>query len=163
MEGNTGWMQHRQSGIGFTELTSMVAELVSQFEQKQNADNTHSPDWVSTSTRTRVIRHGSSSSLSSLLNQVPNAISAEYEVLYRGDQVFTWSEYLWPHLCQSDARHNRSRTVYLPQSCLNELMGFHEQHNTLWLQRYRQQLRRDRAIEIDKISVVTKPNCIELC
>ena len=162
MEGNTGWVQQRQSGIGFNALTSMVAELVSQFEQSQIPDNTHSPDWVSPSTRTRIVRHGSSSSLSSLLNQVPSAISAEYEVLYRSVQVFTWSEYLWPHLHQSDARYNRSRTVYVPQSCLCELMDFHAQNQTPWLQRYKAQLRRDRAVEIDKISVMAQPNCIEL-
>jgi hypothetical protein len=162
MERKAGWVQQRQSGIGFNELSSMVAELVSQFEQRRNIDNVHTPDWVSPSTRTNIIRHGSSSSLYSLLNQVPSAVSSEYEVLYRGAQVFTWSEYLWPHLQQSDARHNRSRTVYLPQSCLNELMDFHVRNNTPWLQRYQIKLRRDRAIEIDKISVMAQSYCIEL-
>lgn len=162
MEGNTGWVQQRQSGIGFNELTSMIAELVAQFEKSPTTNITHSPDWVSPSTRTRVIRHGSSSSLFSVLNQVPSATSAEYELLFRGVQVFTWSEYLWPHLHQSDARRSRSLMVYLPQSCLTELMEYHVQNNTHWLQRYRTKLQSDRAIEIDKISVVTQTDRIEL-
>ena len=162
MERKTGWVQQRQSGIGSNELTSMIAELVAQFEKSPTTDITHSPDWVSPSTRTRVIRHGSSSSLFSVLNQVPSAISAEYELLFRGIQVFTWSEYLWPHLHQSAATHNRSLTVYLPESCLNELMDYHVQHNTHWLQRYRAKLQSDRAVEIDKISIMTQSDCIEL-
>lgn len=162
MQSNTGWMQQRQSGIGFNELTSMIVELVAHFEEHQNPASVLYPDWVSPSTRTRIIRHGSSSLLSSVLKQVPSAIAAEYELLYRGSPVFTWSEYLWPHLHQNDVRQNQSRTVYLPQQCLIELMNFHEQNQTSWLQRYQSKLRRDRAVEIDKISVMTQPDCIEL-
>ncbi len=165
MEVLAGWVQQRQSGIGFDELSSMVSELMAVFERQSSLSGTQSmpwtPDWVSPTSRTRVIRHGSSESLHSVLMQTPDTISAEYEVLYRGARVFGWCDYLWPQLRQ-ESRDLHAGKYYLPQDCLDELMNFHVRYSTHWLERYRRKLHRDRAIEIDKVGVVTQANCIEL-
>ena len=166
MKVSAAWMQQRQSVISFDELSSMVSELMANFERHSVEQATQngfwSPDWVSPSCRTRVIRHGSSASLHSVLMQVPDTISAEYEVLHRGLRVCTWCEYLWPQH-RGDRQELHSAKHYLPQDCLDELMNFHVQNNTHWLTCYRRKLRTDRAIEIDKVGVVTQANCIELC
>lgn len=166
MKVSAGWMQQRQSGIGFNELSSMVSELIANFERQSTVqlsqDAPWSPDWVSPSSRTRVIRHGSSAALHSVLMQTPDTVSAEYEVLHRGLRVFTWCEYLWPQH-QRERQELHSGKHYLPQDCLDELMDFHVRNHTHWLACFRRKLRTDRAIEIDKVGVVTQANCIELC
>ena len=166
MKVSAGWMQQRQSVIGFDELSSMVLELMANFERQSVEQvmrtDSWSPDWLSPSFRTRVIRHGSRASLHSVLMQVPDTISAEYEVLHRGLRVFTWCEYLWPQH-RDERQELHSAKLHLPQDCLDELMDFHVQNNTHWLACYQRKLRTQRAIEIDKIGVVTQANCIELC
>jgi len=143
----------------------MVSELMARFGRQSTAqalhDSSWSPDWVSPTTRTRVIRHGSSASLHSVLIQAPDAISAEYEVLYRGARVFSWCEYLWPQLREQN-RDIQTGMHYMPQDCLDELLDFHVRHGTHWLNCYQRKLSFDRAIEVDKVGVMAQADCIEL-
>lgn len=175
MESRSAWVQQHRSGISFDELSSMVAELVTWFESEHRAAApANAADWQSPSARTRVVRNGSSASLHSLLNQVPDAVAAEYYVLYLGTRVFTWREYLWPHLNSSDANRFADGMVYLPEDCLNELMDFHVRNDTPWLRRFRNQPRHHRqspvyeaapdssgvagAIQINEVRVVAQAN-----
>lgn len=169
----SGWMQQQQSEMGFDVLSSMVTELVALFEvrcrESEGSGNDTwadqspdwNPDWLSPSSRTRIIRYGSRASLHSVLNQTPDTITAEYDVLFRGALVFNWCDYQWPQL-QKLGNSNRSGIVSIPTGCLDELMAFHLHHNTPWLHRYNSTLRRDSFIEIDKISIVAQTDYIEL-
>jgi hypothetical protein len=172
MEGRAGWVQQQLCAIGFDELTSMVSELMALHEHSEiECDH----NWVSPSTHTRVIRHGSSASLFSVLNQVPDAVAAEYEVIHCGIKVFSWCEYRWPHLQSSDALQYPSGDVSIPEACLLELMQFHILHATAWLRRYRAfmlessvgdihagnaSVGRVTAIKIDKVGIVAEPDRI---
>jgi len=170
MEGRAAWIQQQQSCIGFDELTSMVSELMGHFEREQDQDRACSreehltSDWISPSGLTRVVRHGSSAALHSVLNQVPDAISAEFEVIHCGTKVFTWCEYLWPHLQRNNGCQRRSGQISLPTSCLVELMEFHERHETSWLRRYQHANPEisltwtERRVKINKVGVVAKPD-----
>lgn len=137
MEGRATWIHQQQSRIGFDELSSMVSELVSLFEREESASrDIDASDWVSPSGLTRVVRHGSSAALNSVLNQVPDAISTEYEVIHCGVMVFSWCEYLWPHLQRGNVCQRSVGQISLPSTCITELMEFHEQHDSSWLRRY---------------------------
>ncbi len=164
MVSRAGWVQQQRTGISFDELTSMVAELVVCHEAAAALETTRAAsviesstepqwatDWCSASGRTRVVRHGSSASLHSVLNQVPDAISAEYDVLFLDACVFSWCDYLWPHLNPSDAHRYPDGMVYMPDACLTELMNFHVQHNTAWLRRFHHQSCRESGLEQVKV------------
>lgn len=153
MEGEANWMQQQQSVIAYDALTSMVAELMTVFElaaagwaTPENGDSDTPEDidedfpghdWVSPSKLTRVIRHGSSASLYNLLNQIPNAIAEEFDVIHCGVKVVSWKEYRWPQLQSCDSLRYPSGQVSIPILCLNELMQFHETNATSWLRRFR--------------------------
>lgn len=168
MEGSAAWVHQQQSCIGFDELTSMVSELMGHYERKQDhsaiVDDTLTSDWISPSGMTRVVRHGSSAALQNVLNQVPDAVSAEFEVIHCRIKVFSWCEYLWPHLQRSNACQRRSTQISLPSVCLDELLYFHEQHETSWLRRY-QHANSENSLrwaggraKVDKVGVVAKPD-----
>ncbi|MGQ7846663.1 hypothetical protein ACUNV4_19430 [Granulosicoccus sp. 3-233] len=172
MEGRAAWLHQQQSCIGFDELTSMVSELMSLFVREQDhacvSSGAASADWVSPSGLTRVIRHGSSAALHSVLNQVPDAIAAEFEVIHCDIPEFSWCEYLWPHLQRSNACQRQSMQISLPATCLVELMNFHEQHQTSWLRRYMMAnpessltVSRRRA-QVNKIGIVAEPDRFQL-
>ena len=140
MEGTAHWVQSAQSVMDYGVLTSMVAELMHYHEvltdECQAEERVVKADWTSPSGDTQVRRHGSSASVQSLLIQVPDAIRAEYEVIYQGRKVFSWREYLWPHL-QVDAHGDTAMPqLILPTACLAELMQFHQLHATQWLSRF---------------------------
>lgn len=170
MKGRAGRVNQQKSNIGFVELTSMVSELMTVFERTQAdecVDNDQlTSDWVSPSTLTRVVRHGSSASLHSVLNQIPDAIAAEFEVIHAGIRVFSWCDYLWPHLQHSDNGQDRSGQIQLPATCLYELMAFHQERGTSWLRRYRSLMMKElpwneSRIEIDKVGIVTQSDSFQ--
>lgn len=171
MEARAGKVNKQQYAIGFVELTSMVSELMTVFERLQADEwvdhEQLTSDWISPSAQTRVVRHGSSASLHSVLNQTPDAISAEFEVIHNGLRAFSWCEYLWPHLQNSDTCPDRSGLVELPATCLYELMAFHQEHGTSWLRRYRSSMAEDlpwsnRRMKIDKIGIVAQPDWLQI-
>ena len=169
MDSRAAWLQQQQSCIGFDELTSMVSELMSLFVREQDhasaANDTESPDWISPSGLTRVVRHGSSAALHNVLNQVPDAVAAEYEVIHCDILEFSWCEYLWPHLQRSNASQRQAIQINLPTTCLVELMHFHEQQDTSWLRRYRLANpvtslagSGSRRTQVNKVGIVAKPD-----
>ena len=171
MEARAGKVNQQQSSIGFVELTSMVSELMTVFERLQADEwldhEQLSSDWISPSALTRVVRHGSSAALFSVLNQTPDAISAEFEVIHCGLRVFSWCEYLWPHLQDCDTGQNQNGQVELPATCVYELMAFHEQYGTSWLRRYRSAMMKelpwsDGRMQIDKVSIVAQPDWLQV-
>ncbi|ASJ70138.1 hypothetical protein [Granulosicoccus antarcticus] len=171
MEVMPAWIQQQESVIGFVELTSMVSELMVVFEGEQSDDwaeeGQSGSDWVSPSTLTRVIRHGSSASLHSVLNQVPDAVSAEFEVIHDNSKVFSWCEYLWPHLRSRELVQERSEQIKIPVKCFYEMMSFHQERSTSWLRRYRSLMNeelslRDCRIEVDKVGVVAQPDSFQI-
>jgi len=99
MDVGAGWVQQRQSGIGFNDLSAMVYELVASLSVRAPRKQTQDP---------------------------------------------------------------HTRRHYLPQDCLNELMDFHVRNSTHWLNCYQRKLSFDRAIEVDKISVMAQADCLEL-
>ncbi len=171
MEARAGKVNQQHSAIGFVELTSMVSELMTVFERTQAdewVDHEHlTSDWVSPSALTRVVRHGSSASLHSVLNQIPDAISAEFEVIHYGIRVFSWREYLWPHLQGSNTCQDGSGQVELPATCLYELMAFHQEHGTSWLRRYRSTMAKDlpwgnRRMKVNEVGIVAQPDWLKV-
>lgn len=168
MEGRAIWIHQQQSRIGFDELSSMVSELMGIFEREESVSrDAGSSDWVSPSGVTRVVRHGSSAVLHSVLNQVPDAISTEYEVIHHGVMVFSWCEYLWPHLQRGNLCQRRAGQIKLPSLCLAELMYFHEQYDTSWLRRYRfvnsdDSTRPDILTEVDEVGVVAEGDAFQV-
>lgn len=172
MEVMPGWVHQQESVIGFVELTSMVSELMVVFESLQTDDWVEeeqlSCDWVSPSSLTRVVRHGSSASLHSVLNQVPDAVAAEFEVIHDNIRVFSWCEYLWPHLQSKQPVVERCEKIRIPVKCFYEMMSFHQQRKTSWLRRYRSLLNAeelawcDRRVEINKIGIVAQPDSLQL-
>lgn len=66
MEARAGKANQQKFAIGSAELTSMVSELMTAFERTQADEWVEheqlTSDWISPSTLTRVIRHGSSAS-----------------------------------------------------------------------------------------------------
>ena len=170
MEARAGKANQQKYAIGCAELTSMVSELMTAFERTQADEwiehEQLTSDWISPSALTRVVRHGSSASLHSVLNQTPDAISAEFEVIHCGHRVFSWCEYLWPHLQDSDTCPDRGGQVELPATCLYELMAFHQKHGTSWLRRYRSSMisdlpRGNRRMKVNEIGVVTQPDWLQ--
>lgn len=170
MEVMPGWIHQQESVIGFVELTSMVSELMVVFERAQSddwvEDGQLNSDWVSPSTLTRIVRHGSSASLHSVLNQVPDAVSAEFEVIHDNNRVFSWCEYLWPHLQSSELVQDRCEQIKIPVKCFYEMMSFHQERSTCWFRRYRSLMNedlswRDGRIEVDKVGVVAQPDGFE--
>lgn len=168
MEGRAAWLHQQQSCIGFDELTSMVSELMNLFVREQDhashAGEPVSSDWVSPSGLTRIVRHGSSAALHSVLNQVPDAIAAEFEVIHCDIKEFSWCEYLWPHLQRSNASQRQAVQISLPTSCLAELMNFHEERDTSWLRRYQRANPETSLtwsmgrVKVNKVGVVAKPD-----
>ena len=143
MRGSTGLIQQSQSTIGFDELTSMVTELMSCFQELccevsgEESLSLLDSGWISPNLETRVVRYGSSASvLYSVLNQTTDAVSAEYEILHQGQKVFSWSDYVWPNMKNGHSRQ-AGEVVTLPQACLADLAEFHIEHETAWLRRYR--------------------------
>ena len=170
MEARAGKVNQQHSAIGFVELTSMVAELMTVFERTQADEwvdrEQLTSDWVSPSGLTRVVRHGSSASLHSVLIQTPDAISAEFEVIHCGLRVFSWCEYLWPHLHNGDKSHEGGGQVQLPATCLYELMAYHHEHGTSWIRRYRSSMMNelpwsDRRMKVNEVGIVAQPDWLQ--
>lgn len=159
MQGASDW-QCQPSGIEFEVLSSMISELVLHHERQELSDD-ENLDWESPSSRTRVVKYGSSGNLYNVVNQVPDSIATEYQLSYQGTPVFSWHEYRWPHLQNNQQVHAR-KAIYLPQDCVDELMRYHVDADTSWLSRYRARLRRDRAAQIDEVSVVAEPDRLQV-
>lgn len=170
MEGRVTWIHQQQSQIGFDELSSMVSELMRLFEREADdlRGDSHSSDWVSDSGLTRVVRHGSSASLHSMLRQQPDAVSFEYEILHCGVRVFQWCEYRWPHLQRRQLSQRQESRIVLPSTCLQELLQFHEQRRTPWLLRYRQwsmtadSVAVGATVQVDEVGVMAEPDRLHL-
>ncbi|NND90682.1 MAG: hypothetical protein HKN42_07430 [Granulosicoccus sp.] len=186
MEGRASRVHPPYTSIGFDELTSMVAELIAMFELGLVDVRTDSPaqtgyecGWISPDARTQVIRHGSSVAMHSVLQQVPGAVSAEFEVIHDGVKVFSWCEYRWPNLQPGDALRYPSGEIELPVDCLSELLQFHVEHHTAWLARYRAVNRpstragqvkrpgdgshgRRRSVEVDEIGIVAQADRVHI-
>ena len=154
MQRESAW-QHPGSNIAADILSSMIAELV-RHHQQVNTVGEQGLDWHSPSSLTRVVCYANRSSLYNVLHQVPDAVVAEYQLIHRGEVVYSWYEYRWPHLRCEQATDVDKRCIQIPRKCLDELMRFHVDADTGWLMRYRHRLRRDRAVEIDKVGVVTE-------
>jgi len=154
MQSESAW-QHPESGIATDVLSSMIVELVTH-HQCHGAVDDQCLDWQSPSKRTRVVCYANRSNLYNVLHQVPDAIAAEYELYHRGEMVYLWREYQWPHLCSEQANANVDQQIHIPRNCLDELMRFHVNAGTGWLTRYRQRLRRDRGIKVNEIGVVAE-------
>lgn len=152
MQGRVSWIHQQQARIGFDELSSMVCELMQLFEREADAEGGTpilKADWVSDSGLTRIVRHGSSASLQLVLQQEQDAVAAEFEILHCGSRVFAWSEYLWPGRQRRHLSRQRQSVITLPQTCLQELLQFHESRDSSWLSRYRHK-RSEQAIAIDQ-------------
>ena len=159
MQRESAW-QHYGANIATDILSSMIAELV-RHHQRHDATDGQGLDWQSPSGLTRVVCYANRSSLYNVLHQVPDAIAAEYRLLHRGDVVYSWYEYRWPHLRGEQATDLDERKIHIPRKCLDELMRFHVDADTGWLMRYRHRLRRDRAVKIDEVGIVTELNCLQ--
>ena len=159
MQCESAW-QFPESTIVEDILSSMIAELV-KHHQRYDAMDGQCLDWQSPSTLTRVVCYTNRSSLYNVLHQVPDAIAAEYKLLHRGNVVYSWYEYRWPHLCGEQATDADGRQIHIPRKCLDELMRFHVDADTGWLIRYRHRLRRNRAVKIDEVGIVTEFNCLK--
>jgi len=142
-------------------LCSMVSELVSDFEHRvlPSSSELH---WISDSGATQVYRYGSSTHLQQILSQNPDAISAEYEVLFHGDRVFYWVEHLWPHLRSGEPVQHTNKPIWVPSACANDLMRYHIDSKTPWLDRYRRLPSKCRSIKIDEVGVVAETNRVQL-
>lgn len=167
MQLRAGKIDQQRTTMGFAELSSMVAELMTVFERTQADEwvdhELLTSDWLSPSGLTRIVRHGSSASLHSVLNQTPDAISAEFEVIHRGSRVFSWCDFLWPHLQNSETCQSQCGEVELPAMCLQELMAFHQHYATSWFRRYQtakaQRLPWGKGrIKINEVGVVAQPD-----
>lgn len=155
----TDW-QHHFSIVDFDVLRSMIIELVRHHERQLTGDEP-SLDWESSSSRTCIVKYGNSGSLYHIINQDPDAIAAEYQLRFDSVPVFSWHEYRWPHLHDKHQRRPH-QSIHLPDSCLQELMQYHIDADTSWLQRYRASLRLDRTAKVNEISVVTEADSIEV-
>lgn len=156
MQRESAW-QHPESGIATDVLSSMIVELVTHHQSHGAVDDQYL-DWQSPSRRTRVVCYANRSSLYNVLHQVPDAVAAEYELYHRGEMIYLWREYQWPHLRGEQANVNVEQKIHIPRNCLDELMRFHVNAGTGWLIRYRQRLRRDRGIKVNEIGIVAEPH-----
>lgn len=153
MEGKSGWIRHQQSLVDYEVLSSMVAELMTEYESSLAVDSpvdtpasAHATigindtivdhDWVSLSGLTRVIRHGSSASLSALLNQMPDAVAEEFQVIHCGKLVFSFCNYRWQQRQREELLARTSSSISLPMLCLVELLHYHKVRMTSWQRRY---------------------------
>lgn len=148
------------SGLDNDVLSSMIVELVCHY-QGHDAQDEQSLDWQSPSRRTRVVCYANRSSLYNVLHQVPDAIAAEYQLYHRGEVVYSWREYRWPHLRSEHATTGGEQQIHIPRNCLDELMRFHVDADTGWLMRYRHRLQRDRGIKINEVGVMAESDCLQ--
>lgn len=155
-----GELQHLNVQISVDVLSSMVRELVADFEQHKVHESVDL-HWISDSGATQVFRYGSSPGLHHVLNQDPTAVVAEYELHFCSESIFSWTEYLWPHLQPGETKRHSSRMVLLPKVCADELWDFHKQADTQWLARYKELATTRRCVQIDEIGIVTEPNRVE--
>lgn len=160
MKASADWLQAPYSLIRFDALTSMVAELVEWHESQPSCLSGSEPDWLSVSGNTRVRRHGSAVNLVSVLNQVPDATSSEYEIIFKGERAFSWVEYVWQSMHRDQQLEQGLTEVELPTSCLNELMAFHTSRNTAWLQRFRRISGHESRAEINEVGIVAELDCL---
>ncbi|MFK7859126.1 MAG: hypothetical protein AB8B64_09905 [Granulosicoccus sp.] len=153
MQSANDW-QRQPSDVDFEVLSSMISELVRHHEQQLTGDE-YSLDWESPSARTRIVKFASTANLYNVVNQIPNAVAVEYQLIYEGVPVFSWHEYRWPHL--QDTQQSLSEPIAgVPQACIDELMRYHLNANTSWLSRYRNRLCRKRPTQIDEVGVMAK-------
>lgn len=159
MQSAIDW-QHQSSGIDFDVLSSMISELVRHHESQLMGDELNL-DWESPSSLTRIVKYGTSGSLYNVINQVPDAIAAEYQLSYKGVAVFSWCEYRWPHL--HDRYQSRPhQMINLPDGCFDELMRYHIDTDSSWLRRYQARLRGNAVAQIDEVSVVTETDSVQI-
>lgn len=135
----------RQSSVSFDVLSSMVAELVKHHERYGDIA-TEQLDWQSSTKLTQIICYSSCASLHPILNQVPDAIAAEYKLIHKSGTVHQWKEYRWPHLqATRSVRNSAPEMLAVPDLCFSELLNYHQDAQTGWLDRYQATLTRDNA------------------
>ncbi len=122
----------------------MITELVEHYDRHCDV-GCDELDWSSSSRFTRVVRYGNSTDLYPILNQVPDAVTAEYRLEYKSHTVFTWKDYRWPHLVDANTVKQNQRDIVVPDDCFGELLNYHQDADTGWLDRYRATLVRDNA------------------
>ncbi|MFK7995111.1 MAG: hypothetical protein AB8B87_13285 [Granulosicoccus sp.] len=157
MQGATD-RQNQPSVLGFDVLSSMISELVRHHERRLTGDEP-SLDWQSPSAFTRIVKFGTSGCLFNVVNQVPDAVAVEYQLLYKDAPVFAWCEYRWPHL-HDKHQAQAHKSIEIPQGCLDELMAYHIDADTSWLGRYRSRLNRKPLAQIDEVGIVAQGHCL---
>lgn len=145
--------KQQPTGFSFEVLSSLVVELVDHYERHFHANETCN-NWESPSSRTKVTRYGTRSDLRHVLIQQADAIAMEYQLSYRDVIVYSWYEYRWPQLCSEDRKTLNEQFIDLPQACVDELMNYHIQMKTPWLDCYRARSQRIASTQFDEIRVV---------
>jgi len=127
--------QTQMRSVDVDEMALSVSQLVEIFEASADYDSQTKPDWVSMSGLTKVVRNGHSAFATRSLAQQPDAVFAEYVVLHRDVVVFTYKDYVWPDLAQSEPV---TQACLIPALCFQELLNFHRCHDTRWYGEYRE-------------------------
>lgn len=147
------------------ELVQLITELMSDFESSVDYDMSTGANWISPNGSTEVVHIGSCSAFRSTLIQDPDAVFNEYRVLHCGVPVFSWSDRLWPELSQEKGSE---AWCSLPVDCLYDLIAFHRQYKTRWIDRWvKQELSavdetRPGITKVDKVNVMPKLNVVKL-
>jgi len=120
--------------ISVEELSSMLVELMSSFESSADYDAVNNASWRSPCTRCQVCKSGQSAALLCSLQQDPEAVFADYRICLDGEEVWLWSDKVWPDL---SVEASVTPTVRIPKVCLDLLTRYLEQHSAEWVERWR--------------------------
>lgn len=125
--------QPQLRSVDVDEMALSVMQLVEIFEASSAYDSQRSSDWISPGGHTTIVRNGQSAFPGRTLQQKSDAVFAEYVVLHKGVEVFTFKDYVWPEQMQSDSTLS---VCQVPAGCFDELVDFHRQHKTFWYAQY---------------------------
>ena len=118
---------------GIDELAAMLVELMSTFESSLEYDAANNANWCSPGGRCEVSKSGQSSALLWSLQQDPEAVFAEYRIRLDGQEVWSWSDKVWPDLSLGVSL---TSTVRIPMLCFEAITHHLEQHSAEWVERW---------------------------
>lgn len=117
------------------DLAAMLMELMSTFEASAEYDAAKNATWCSPGRRCEVSKSGQSAALRWSLQQDPEAVFAEYRILLDGEEVWSWSDKVWPDLSVEVAATPIDR---IPTLCLEAITHYLEQQSAEWIARFRE-------------------------